>query len=300
MSSPYAIFDKIRQLITFQTPLLFQQNAVLNANPDDSASSPSYTWDGDSMTGMYHASNNAIGFCTRGFEDMRVSSGNVGIGTTIPLHRLHVQGSLGSVQISSTGCNVGIGTTPSSYPLHVLAPSILLPPIAIIEEVYPYTPNPQNPQLFDAPTITVQGNIGWRSRNLNTISSINDPFVSLANAVLTITPGTYFVTAEGRCTGTSVGTVFHRIGFSNMTGSTMELLGTSQSSTKHIDSTNYVFTTSTISGTLQVKNTSSTYGLWHFTTGNDLNAHYFAVGVPYSSTHGFSNVYSRVQLVKYQ
>jgi hypothetical protein len=65
-------------------------------NQGDSASVPSFTWPGNSNTGIYLSSAGAIpsiGFSTAGAERMRIdSSGNVGIGTSPGAYKLDVNG----------------------------------------------------------------------------------------------------------------------------------------------------------------------------------------------------------------
>ncbi|MCB9190051.1 MAG: tail fiber domain-containing protein [Flavobacteriales bacterium] len=59
-----------------------------------SATDPSYTFTSDENTGMYRAGTDQLALTTAGSERLRViSNGNVGVGVTAPLAKLHVQGS---------------------------------------------------------------------------------------------------------------------------------------------------------------------------------------------------------------
>lgn len=64
-------------------------------NSSDSATSPTYTWTGNTNTGMYTPQANTIGFTAAGLERMRVWGTNIGIGTTAPSTSLYVNGQIG-------------------------------------------------------------------------------------------------------------------------------------------------------------------------------------------------------------
>lgn len=56
-----------------------------------SAALPTYSWSSDTDIGMFRATTNQLGFSTAGSERMRIlNDGDVGIGVTAPLARLHV------------------------------------------------------------------------------------------------------------------------------------------------------------------------------------------------------------------
>jgi hypothetical protein len=74
-----------------------------------SVSSPMYSFNGDTGTGLYLPSSHAIGFVNNGIEAMRIASGGyVGVGTTNPTTLFEVGG--GSLAVTTAG-SVGVGTT---------------------------------------------------------------------------------------------------------------------------------------------------------------------------------------------
>lgn len=84
------------------TAKIYSQVQLLGPS-NDSVTIPSHSWKEDSNTGMFHASNDAIGFTTNGNERMRITDiGNVGIGTTTPSQILHISGTTPTLLIQNT------------------------------------------------------------------------------------------------------------------------------------------------------------------------------------------------------
>jgi hypothetical protein len=76
------------------------------------AAFPSYSFNGNSGSGMFQAAANIIGFSTANTERMRIdATGNVGIGTTSPSYKLDVNGETriqGTNLLFNAGAQIGI------------------------------------------------------------------------------------------------------------------------------------------------------------------------------------------------
>ena len=84
-----------------QEPVLIVSGITVNGELDASKvrvgpgteAAPSYTFSGDTDTGLYYAGTNSIGLSTNGTNAILIdSTGNVGIGTTLPNNQLSIGG----------------------------------------------------------------------------------------------------------------------------------------------------------------------------------------------------------------
>ncbi|RYG61792.1 MAG: hypothetical protein EON60_02175 [Alphaproteobacteria bacterium] len=84
----------VQQLLIRSTGLTISGSVLVN-NVGDVATAPSYSWSGDTNSGMYWIGSDQIGFTTGGTQRMVVNNaGNVGIGLSTPLSKLDVNGDI--------------------------------------------------------------------------------------------------------------------------------------------------------------------------------------------------------------
>jgi hypothetical protein len=89
---------------TLVTPTLGAASATSVANGLGAVGTPSYTFTGDTNTGMWSPAADTIAFSEGGTEAMRInSSGNVGIGSNSPAERLTVNSASSEFAIQWTG-----------------------------------------------------------------------------------------------------------------------------------------------------------------------------------------------------
>jgi microcystin-dependent protein len=83
-----------------------QSQSQFLGQSSDSVTAPAFSWAGDTNVGIYRPDTDTLGVVTNGTERMRVlSNGNVGIGTTVPLSKLHVNGNVIVNSLTGPGGN---------------------------------------------------------------------------------------------------------------------------------------------------------------------------------------------------
>jgi hypothetical protein len=99
----------------------------------DGASAPSFAWNGDPSTGIFHGGSNTIGFSTAGIERARLDgNGNFGLGSSTPATRLSVEGNalihgtatidgLGSGLVKATNGLLGLAAAGTDYQAPITA-----------------------------------------------------------------------------------------------------------------------------------------------------------------------------------
>jgi hypothetical protein len=89
-----------------------------------SAAAPSYSFTGDSNTGVWSSGADTVNVSTAGSERLRVTStGNVGIGTTTPTHLMSLGNSLGNSKLAiwegGAGSSFGLGVQAGQFRFNV-------------------------------------------------------------------------------------------------------------------------------------------------------------------------------------
>ena len=95
---------------TLVTPTIGAASATSIANALGAVGTPSYTFTGDTNTGIFSPAADTLAFVEGGVEAMRIDgSGNVGIGTSSPVVKLDVNGSVNIGATLISGGNVSTG-----------------------------------------------------------------------------------------------------------------------------------------------------------------------------------------------